>query len=130
MNKIVLVIPTQDNKLCSHFGHCETFSFVDVDLDKKEIIKIEQKAPIEGVSCQCASWVADQGANIVLAGGIGARPMQMLISSGLKIISGCPELPIKELVKEYLNSTLEFGENSCSSDGEHHHCHSNGHCHH
>ncbi len=130
MKKEIIVVPTQDNKLCSHFGHCEIFSFVEVDLDKKEIIKIEQKAPQDGVSCQCASWVAKQGASIALVGGIGARPMQMLADNGLQIVSGCPELPIKELIEEYLSSTLELGENSCSSGDGHHHCHSNGHCHH
>ena len=35
-----IAIPTANGKLCSHFGHCESFTFVDVDLSKKEIIEI------------------------------------------------------------------------------------------
>ena len=33
-----IVIPTLDGKLCAHFGHCETFSFVEVNPETKEIL--------------------------------------------------------------------------------------------
>ena len=35
-----IAIPTLDGKLCAHFGHCETFSFAEVDMDTKEILSI------------------------------------------------------------------------------------------
>ena len=128
-----IVIPTENEKLCSHFGHCESFTFVDVNPETKEILNIETKIPDEGISCQSASWISQQGANIILAGGMGARPMDIFNSNGVKVISGCPELPIKELVVKYLDSDLITGENTC--EGEHSHCgghhhHGHGHCNH
>ena len=33
-------IPTLEGKLCAHFGHCETFTFVEVNPETKEIISI------------------------------------------------------------------------------------------
>ena len=123
-----IVIPTLEGKLCAHFGHCETFSFVEVDAESKEVLNIEQKAPEEGISCQSASWIAAQGANVVLAGGMGGRPMGILTECGIKIVTGCEELPIKEVVEQFLNESLVTGENSCG--GEHHHCGSgHHHCH-
>lgn len=129
-NIMKIVIPTLEGKLCSHFGHCETFTFVDVNLETKEILSITTNEPEEGVSCQSAAWIAQQGANIVLAGGMGGRPMMMFEQCGVQVVPGCPELPIRELVEAFLSQNLQAGENSCGSDG-HHHCHgSHGEGHH
>ncbi|MBO8430270.1 NifB/NifX family molybdenum-iron cluster-binding protein [Spirochaetes bacterium] len=129
-----IVVPTQDGKLCSHFGHCESFSFAEVNPETKEILSIENKVPDEGISCQSAGWISEQGANVVLAGGMGARPLAIFAQNGLKVVAGCPELPVNEVVQAYLDSTLVTGENACG--GEHSHCHGHHHehghhhCHH
>ena len=123
-----IVIPTLEGQLCAHFGHCETFSFAEVDMDTKEILSITTGAPEEGVSCQSAGWIAEQGTDIVLAGGMGGRPLMMFAQCGVEVISGCPELEIEEIVKLFLNSTLETGENSCNHGPDHVcHGHSDGH---
>ena len=128
-----IVIPSADGRLCGHFGHCEYFTFVDVEPENKEILSIENKVPEDGISCQSASWIASQGANVILAGGMGGRPMAIFAQNGVKVVAGCPELEVKEIVEQYMNGTLTTGENSCG--GEHHHCHGHNHgehhhCHH
>lgn len=128
-----IVIPSADGRLCGHFGHCEYFTFVDVEPENKEILSIENKVPEDGISCQSASWIASQGANVILAGGMGDRPMAIFAQNGVKVVVGCPELEVKEIVEQYMNGTLATRENSCG--GEHHHCHGhnhgeNHHCHH
>lgn len=120
-----IVIPSSDEKLCGHFGHCEYFTFVEINPETKEIISIEKKVPEEGISCQSASWIATQGANIILAGGMGGRPMAIFAQNGVKVIAGCPELEIETVVNQFLNDSLATGENSCG--GEHHHCHGHSH---
>ena len=121
-----IAVPTAEGKLCSHFGHCESFTFVEVNPETKEILNMETKVPEEGISCQSASWISEQGANVVLAGGMGQRPLGIFSQNGVKVISGCPEMPIEDVINSYMNSTLVTGENSCG--GEHSHCH--GHHHH
>ena len=123
-----IVIPSADEKLCGHFGHCEYFTFVEINPETKEIISIEKKVPEEGISCQSASWIATQGANIILAGGMGGRPMAIFAQNGVKVIAGCPELEIETVVNQFLNDSLTTGENSCG--GEHHHCHGHNHVEH
>ena len=120
-----IVIPSAENKLCGHFGHCEYFTFVEVNPETKEILSIEKKVPEEGISCQSANWLATQGANVVLAGGMGGRPMAIFAQNGVKIVAGCPELDIEEVVTKFLNDTLVTGENACGD--EHHHCHGHHH---
>ena len=120
-----IVIPSAENKLCGHFGHCEYFTFVEVNPETKEILSIEKKVPEEGISCQSANWIATQGANVVLAGGMGGRPMAIFAQNGVKIVAGCQELEIETVVNQYMNNTLSVGENACG--GEHHHCHGHNH---
>ena len=125
-----IAIPSAEGKLCGHFGHCEDFTFVEINPETKEILSIETKVPEEGISCQSAFWIAEQGANVVLAGGMGGRPLSIFAQSGVKVVSGCPEMEIKELINNFLNSTLVAGENTCGEGG---HCHGHGeegHCHH
>ena len=126
-----IAIPTTEGKLCAHFGHCETFTLIEVDEEKNEILSMKTDEPEEGVSCQCASWIAEKGVNLVLAGGMGVKPLMMFVENGIQVIPGCPELDVKEIVELYLNNELIAGENSCGSD-ENHHCHGHGdghHCH-
>ncbi len=125
-----IVVPASNGKLCSHFGKCDYFAFVDVDLEKKEIKNMEEKIPDGGVSCQCTNWLANNGANIVLAGGMGLRPQSVLEQNGVDVVCGCPEIDVRELVQNYLDGSLELTENSCNHD-EHHNCHGeHHHCHH
>lgn len=117
-----IAIPTLDNKLCSHFGHCETFTFVDVNPETKEILNIKTALPEDGISCQSANWIASQGANFVLAGGMGERPLMLFAQNGVQVILGCPELEIKDIVTKFLDQKIQSGINSCGTDHQHH-CH-------
>lgn len=129
-NFMKIAIPTLEGKLCSHFGHCETFSFVEVNPETKEILDIKTGIPEEGITCQSANWISSMGVNLILAGGMGGRPMGLFSQNGVKVILGCPELEIREVVTMYLNNTLISGENSCGHDPNHS-CHGgNGEGHH
>lgn len=123
-----ICIPTSEGKLCGHFGHCDSFTFAEINPETKEILSIEERIPEEGISCQSAAWISEQGVSKVLAGGMGGRPMMMFAQNGVEVVAGCPELEIKELLEKYLSSTLETGENACGGEGhDHHHCHGHHH---
>lgn len=129
-----ICIPTSNGNLCEHFGHCDSFTFAEINPETKEILSIEERIPEEGISCQSASWISEQGVSKVLAGGMGGRPLMTFAQNGVEVVAGCPELPVKEILEKYLSNTLETGENACGGEGhDHHHCHHHGeghHCHH
>ena len=126
-----ICIPTSEGKLCGHFGHCDSFTFAEINPETKEILNIEERIPEEGISCQSASWISEQGVSKVLVGGMGGRPMMMFAQNGVEVVAGCPELPIKEVLEQYMANTLETGKNACGGEGhDHHHCHHHGECHH
>ena len=68
-----IAIPTNGGKLCQHFGHCEVFTFIEVDDTTKQIINREEITPPEHVPGIIPPWVAEQGAKLVIAGGMGGR---------------------------------------------------------
>ena len=129
-----ICIPTSEGKLCGHFGHCDSFTFAEINPETNEILSIEERVPEEGISCQSASWISEQGVSKVLAGGMGGRPMMMFAMNGVEVVAGCPELPIREVLEKYMANSLETGENACGGEGhDHAHCHHHSeghHCHH
>ena len=125
-----ICIPTSEGKLCGHFGHCDSFTFAEINPETGEVLSIEERIPEEGISCQSAAWISEQGISKVLAGGMGGRPLMTFAQNGIEVVAGCPELPIKEVLEKYLSNTRETGDNACAGEGhDHHHCHHHNHCH-
>lgn len=114
-----IAIPTTDGKLCSHFGHCETFTFAEINPAAKEIIEISTGIPEEGITCQSANWIAAKGVSVVLAGGMGGRPKSLFEQNGVIVLLGCPELEIETLLQQYMDNALVCGTNSCGHDPNH-----------
>lgn len=111
-------IPTAQGKLCQHFGHCEKFVFIEVDKDSKTIVSNEAIVGPDHVPGILPPWVAAQGANVILAGGMGGRAQELFAQQGIRVISGCPSEDPEKIVLDYLNGTLETGVNGC----DHSHC--------
>jgi predicted Fe-Mo cluster-binding NifX family protein len=111
-------IPTAQGKLCQHFGHCEIFTFIEADEASKSIISKETIIPPEHVPGILPPWAAEQGANIILAGGMGGRAQELFAQQGLDVITGCPSEDPEKVVTDYLNGTLVTGDNGC----DHSHC--------
>ena len=88
MEKIIIAIPTAGGKLCAHFGHCEQFALVETEDGKIKGTSMQTPPPHEpGV---LPKWLHEQGVNIVLAGGLGARAKQLFEESGVKVFTGVP----------------------------------------
>jgi predicted Fe-Mo cluster-binding NifX family protein len=106
-------IPMAEGKLAIHFGHCREFAFVNVEDNKVGSTEVVEPPPHEpGV---LPKWLSDQGAEIVIAGGMGARAVGLLEQAGVKVVIGAPQEAPEELVKQYLAGTLQTGQNLCDN---------------
>ena len=104
-------IPLAEGKLTAHFGHCQEFALVEVEdnqINSKETLVPPPHEP--GV---LPRWLHDQGANVIIAGGMGARALDLFAQNGIKVLTGAPALAPEELVKQYLDGTLKAGFNMC-----------------
>lgn len=114
-----IALPVADGKLCLHFGHCQAFAIVEVDPEKKTILKTEMLTPPAHAPGVFPPWVASQGASFVIAGGMGGRAIQLFEQAGVRVITGAPPLELEKLVTAFLNGTLTVGDNVCDHGPDH-----------
>ncbi len=112
-NKMRIAIPVTDGKLSAHFGHCEEFAIVDVDEQTKEISNIVKLQPPVHQPGLLPQWLNEQQADVIIAGGMGQRAQQLFAQNNIKVLVGASDQAPEQLVKAYLNDTLETGDNIC-----------------
>ena len=108
-----IVIPVANGRLTMHFGHCEAFAVIDVDPQTKAILKQETLAAPEHQPGLLPRWLAERGAQVIIAGGMGQRAQVLFAESGIKVVVGAPAEAPEALVPAYLEGTLKTGDKAC-----------------
>ena len=108
-----IAIPMADGKLCMHFGHCEQFALVEVDEAAKTITGTTYLTPPPHEPDVLPRWLHEQGANVIIAGGMGQRAQGIFAASSIKIVVGAPAETPEGVVSAYLSGTLQVGSNAC-----------------
>ncbi|HOW27158.1 MAG TPA: NifB/NifX family molybdenum-iron cluster-binding protein [Elusimicrobiota bacterium] len=108
-----IAIPIVAGKLSAHFGHCESFAILDVDTSAKKILKRDDiKAPPHQPGL-LPPWLAQQGANVIIAGGMGGHAQELFAQYSIRVVLGAPSDTPEEIVRCYLNGSLQSGLNVC-----------------
>ncbi|OGV73301.1 MAG: chromosome partitioning protein ParA [Lentisphaerae bacterium RIFOXYB12_FULL_65_16] len=108
-----IAIPLADGKLGMHFGHCEQFALVDVDEKAKKITGQQLLTPPPHEPGVLPRWLREQGAQVIIAGGMGQRAQSLFAQNGIKVIVGAPAEAPEALVAAYMDGTLQTGDNVC-----------------
>ncbi len=111
-SSLKIAIPMANGKLAPHFGHCEQFGIFYVENGK--IIKKELVTPPPHEPGVIPRFLNQLGVNKIIAGGMGQRAIQFFNDYGIEVLIGAPVKDGEELVNDFLNGTLELGENVCS----------------
>ncbi len=113
IQKMRIAIPIANGQLAMHFGHCEEFALVDVDQAAKCILKTEKVEAPEHQPGLLPRWLAEKGANVIIAGGMGSRAQALFEEQNIHVIIGAPADTVENLVKAFLDGILQSGENIC-----------------
>jgi len=108
-----IAVPLAGGRLSMHFGHCERFALVEVDLSTKTILNREDIDAPPHQPGLLPPWLAERGANMIIAGGMGRRAQDLFVEQGIQVIVGAPADTPERLVSDYLAGTLQAGENVC-----------------
>ncbi|MBN2577801.1 MAG: NifB/NifX family molybdenum-iron cluster-binding protein [Pirellulales bacterium] len=108
-----IAIPIADGRLCMHFGHCEQFALVEIDEASRQPAPAVLLTPPAHEPGALPRWLHEQGANVILAGGMGQRAQQLFAQNGIEIVVGAPADTPDALVRAYLDGTLVSGQNLC-----------------
>lgn len=106
-----IAIPTAQGKLCMHFGHCEQFALVSVQ--GQAITKTEMLTPPPHEPGVLPVWLHEQGANLIISGGMGSRAKDLFAQNDIQVMVGAPAEAPEVVVKAYLAGTLKNGANTC-----------------
>lgn len=58
-------------------------------------------------------WLADQGVEMIIAGGMGQRAQDLFIKSGITVYVGAPVATPEVLVQNFMFGSLALGNNCC-----------------
>jgi predicted Fe-Mo cluster-binding NifX family protein len=115
-----VALPSRDNQVDDHFGHCEYFTIFTINNDR-EIVGEEKLKP--GVGCGCKSNVVLQlaalGVETMLAGNIGTGAVDVLGAHGIRVVRGCSG-DVRGAVEAWLDGATTDSGKSCAHHGE---CH-------
>ena len=111
-----IALPSRDNLIDSHFGHCEYFTVYTINEEK--IIQEETIPSPSGCGCKSdiASVLAENGVTLMLAGNMGDGAVTVLNNSGIEVIRGCSG-SIKEVALAWISGTLTDSGDSCHEHG-------------
>ena len=108
-----IAMPLAQDMVCMHFGHCEEFAIIDVDPETKEIIKMEKLKPPRHEPGVLPAWLAEQGANVIITGGMGQRAIALFQQNNITVVTGSPSGDPEKIALDYLSGALVTSENVC-----------------
>ncbi|MFH1652553.1 MAG: NifB/NifX family molybdenum-iron cluster-binding protein [Pseudomonadota bacterium] len=108
-----IAIPLADGKLSMHFGHCEEFALIEVDEHQKNILGREILTDPPHQPGLLPEWLAERGANVIIAGGMGSRAQGLFAEKNIKVVVGVTDSDPTAIVEHYLNDKLKTGNNVC-----------------
>ena len=116
-----IAVPYSDGQVFQHFGKSEQFKIYDTIDD--EIISSEIVDTSGSGHSALADFLKEEGAGVLICGGIGVGAVTALQNAGIQILGGA-EGEADKCVEEFLGGRLHFGASgcaSCSSSCGHHH---------
>lgn len=108
-----IAIPLVKGQLSMHFGHCEQFALVEVDDATKKVDKTELMTPPAHEPGVLPRWLGEQGASVIIAGGMGQRAQQLFAQNGIDVVVGASADTPEQIVSAYLDGSLQAGDNIC-----------------
>ncbi len=109
-----IAIPTNNNVVDGHFGHCAYYTIFTVD-ENKQITTTEMlKSP---AGCGCKSNIAETlsqiGVKVLLAGNMGQGAVNVINAQGIDVVRGC-EGDVSSVAKEWLAGNITDNATVCS----------------
>jgi predicted Fe-Mo cluster-binding NifX family protein len=121
-----VAVPMVAGQFSQHFGGADAFGLFEVDKAKGTILSktVAQAPPHEHGAFP--RWLQQQGASVILAGGMGPRAVQMFEQFGIQVVAGIAGGEPDDVVHAYLADTLVITGEVCGG-GHLHACGDHGH---
>jgi len=98
-----IAVTCENNEIFQHFGRTPEFAIFEVD--DKRIIKETRKSS-GGAGCGAlAGILKEEGADVLICGGIGGGAFNAVKSAGIQVVGGVSG-NVRQIAEEYVAGTL------------------------
>lgn len=114
----------------AHFGHCDLYTIVDVKDGRIMQVTTLPTIPHQQGGCLApVNYLAKNGITVLIAGGMGMRPLTGFNQAGIEVYRGSEASRVEAVVKSLIAGDLpRFSrENTCGGGARH--PHGEGHTH-
>ena len=109
-----------DGTRSGHFGHCDVFTFVDVEGGEiKEVLTVANQEHAQGGCMVPVNLLADNNVNALIVGGIGMRPLMGFNQVGIDVYYDVTRVEIRPVVEDLIAGKLPLITNDqvCGGGG-------------
>jgi len=107
-------LPVSGGMVSPHFGHCEQFALIDVDEERRVIVRKELVSSPGHEPGLLPKWLAEEGVSVIIASGMGSRAQNLFRQNRIEVIINVLEDDPEKAVRRYLEGTLEVGDDVCN----------------
>lgn len=96
-----------DGERSGHFGHCDVFTFVDVeDGEIKQVTTIPNQSHVQGGCMVPVNLLASHNVKALIVGGIGMRPLMGFKQVGVDVYHDATRPQIRPVVEDLIEGKL------------------------
>ncbi len=112
MKSINVAIPSNypgglDSLLGAHFGHCDLYTVVEVTDGQVTNVRTLENVPHQQGGCMApVNHLAENGVQVLIAGGMGMRPLMGFNQVGINVLYGGGAQTVGEAVAAFLKGSL------------------------
>ena len=85
-----------------------------LDTQKKIVVETKTLTPPAHEPGVIPTWIAAQGTDVLLTGGLGESARRILADKGVDVIVGVASDNAEKVAKDFLNDTLKIAGNQCN----------------
>ncbi len=127
MEKTRIAVPSAtpgglDSELGQHFGHCDLYTIIEVENGAVSLVNTLPNVPhVQGGCMAPVNHLAGNGVNILIAGGMGMRPLMGFNQVGIDVFFGGNAQSVGDAVSSFLEGRLTrfTAEYTCGGGGGH-----------
>ena len=127
MSSTVIAIPSElpgglESRIGAHFGHCDIYTLVRVANGQVEEVSTLPNVPhVQGGCMAPVNYLADNGVTVLVAGGMGMRPLMGFNQVGIEVFRGVAHPSVGAAVDAFLKGELpRFTREFTCGGGQHH----------
>lgn len=112
METLVIAIPSEmpgglDAAVGQHFGHCDIYTIVEAKGEEIISVSTLPNMPHQQGGCMApVNHLATNGVNVLIAGGMGMRPLMGFQQVGVRVFMGANAPSVGHAVQAFLQGRL------------------------